>query len=266
MPENKKAPEFVGASQYRLPFSFELAGKVTDLVFDDGKELLIQWLDGSTMSYSENGAPAIIQKYECLKAENNIYLILSEKPNSSPREAMILVLDLAARLVTGNFVKQGALSAKPHVVTREVRFGYIDAPGKPVPADRHAFTEDLVGKKIRWTYNPTFDVVHVYRTPTHYRWAFSPKTRKNLPADGKLNKDFVNKLDEPCIYIKINDHMYVFSWIEEEGSGTEGFALMNVDRMNDVGCFWGNNPDGGREAYMFSAYGEVIKEHLPEED
>lgn len=264
MPENNRTVEdlmyetqFEGLSQYRTPFSYELAGKEMNFVFDDGKKLSVRFLDGTTLSYSEDGAPALTQKYQCMKAEDCIYMVLSEKKDAKPREGFILVIDTQARLVTGNFVKQGAVASFERLVTREVRFGYIDVPGRPAPTQRHHYTEDLVGKKVEWTYNPKFKITHVYKTKDTAHWAFYDK--KMLEKMPDANERFASK-PEPCIYVKLNDYMYIFSWIEENGgSGTEGFIVLNADRLHDVGCFFGVNPEGKPEAYCFAAYGKVIQ-------
>ena len=247
MAESRWAVAFEGLSQYRTPLSFELAKKKMNFVFDDGKTMLVDFIDGETLSYTMDGV-TLIQKYECMKADETIYMVMSEKKGAYPREGFMLVIDTMKRLVTGNFVKQGAVASYEKLVTREVRFGYIDVPGKKVPTERHAYTEDLVGKTFEWTYNPDVKVKHFYDTKDTYHY--------EMPMPDGTTMSY----EEKVIYVKLNDYMYIFSFIEEnEGTGTEGFIVMNVDRMSDVGCFWGVNGEDKPEAYCFAAYGKVIE-------
>lgn len=258
------AGQFEGLSQYRMPFSTELVGRNMNIVFDGGEELLVCFLNGETLTLSENGASAIQENYQCLKAEGSIYMVLIEKKDCSPREGIILVIDTEKSLVTGNFMQQGAVESSPRLVTREVKFGAIRRPGRELPKERHHYTTDLVGEKINYSYNPQFNITHYYRTQTHVRWGLSEEMRERIAAAGGREMPVV---DEPCIYVKLNDHMYIFSWIEENGgSGTQGFIVVDIRRFIDVGCFFGINPVGKPEAYMFSAFGRAVIDKIPEED
>ena len=53
----------------------------------------------------------------------------------------------------------------------------------------------------------------------------------------------------------MNSHIYFFTWIEERAAGVQGFCLMDLAKMHDVGCFFGLNYDDEFENYMFGAKG-----------
>lgn len=280
MPENQRrtvdavenmmyTTPFEGLSQYKAPYSRELEGKAFDLVFDDGYGMNIAFPTRDKIQYTENGEPARMDICHCMKAEDDVYLVFAEKKNVSPRSAIILVLDMGTGLVTGNFAQQGAVASFPGLVTRTVRFGYIQNGERPAPADRHYFTDEMNGKKIEWTYNPFFKIIHCYLNRNEYYFALNEdmRARRAAARPDEPQPDEPIVVIEPSIFIHIRDNLYLFSWIEENGgSGTEGLIVANKDRAHDVGCFFGLNPEGNPEAYMFSAYGQWITDRLPEED
>ena len=262
---------FAGLSQYRTPYSRELEGKSFDLIFDDGTEMAISFPSRNRMSFNFGDSQYTETAY-VMKADNGAYFIMTEVAGSSPREGLMLLLDTDESLVTGDFVKMGAVKERPNLVTREVRFGAIRYGDEPLPKKRHAYTHDLEGKKIDWTYNPSFQITHVYLKNNYYTVAFNDEMKARLQAarEADPERDARPRMDpyyeEDCIYIKLRENLYMFSFIEKNGGGTQGMMIINTDRVHDVGCFWGPSPDGGNEAYMFSAYGRWVRDPIPEDD
>ncbi len=252
---------FEGISQYRNPLCFELAGKTTTILFDDGGALYIKWINGRYAEFKDEKGNTRIDSYQCTKAEDGVYLVLIDRKDLMPREGLILVIDMSEGLVTANFAKQGTYPNFPELVRANIRFGYIHKDGKKPPEKRHAFTTDLIGKKFEWNYTPEFRICHIYMAPDHYRWGQTKesRTKYNIP---------VNDRSQSAFYIKLRDNLYIFSWIEDNGGGgTEGFIVLNKDRLTDTGCFFGcAGPDKHQEAYLFCAYGKEVTEHLDDED
>ena len=232
--------------------------------------MMVSFPSRDKIMFSENGGSFVMETCHVLKAEDTVYFMMVDRRKENPRSGFMLIIDLETNLVTGNFVQQGIRPDFPGLVTRYIRFGAIKEGDRPLPDKRHHYTDDLIGRKIEWIYNPTFSIIHIYLSNDSYCFALNDERKKAIMerrvAEGSLAESF-KPIKEPSIFIKIRDNVYVFSWIEENGgSGTEGFAVINTDRMTDVGCFFGNNPQGEPEGYMFSAYGHWIKEHLEEED
>ena len=254
---------FEGCSQYRRPGCFEFAGQKLNLVFDNGEEFIIDFLDGQNLTWTKIGGQAEYHKYDCLKATNVHYLVHFEKKGLWPREGVTLVVDLARDLVTGNFLTQGAVEDYINLVTRNLQFGAIRRPGKPLSTERHEHTKDLIGKKIQYTYSPVFSIIHIYYSEHLCRGTIPPERRAQMPPVPESERKL---FEEESIYLKIAPNVYVFSWIEKNfGSGTQGFMLMDTTRIHDCGCFFGVNPQGEPESYMITAYGKYITEELPEE-
>lgn len=277
MPENSRTTNavedlmystpFEGLSQYRAPYCRELEGRTFDVVFDDGYEMTLSFPSRDKILLTENGT-VHMETCHCMKAEDTAYFIMVERRNATPRAGIMMVLDLNTNLVTGVFVEQGAVSDFPGLVTRVVRFGAISDGDNPLPTQRHHYTDELIGKKIEWIYNPQFRIIHVYLAPDSYCFAFNAEMRKQMEQTARENgREPVRSVQEPSIYVKLRDNLYLFSFIEKNGgSGTEGMMIINTDRVTDVGSFFGLNPEGKPEAYMFSAYGHWVTEHLEEED
>ena len=262
---------FSGLSQYRTPYSRELEGKSFDLALDDGSEMTISFPSRNRMSFDYDGTLHTETAY-VMKADDGAYFIMTEITDSHPREGLMLLLDTDESLVTADFVKMGAVKEMPNLVTREVKFGAIRYGDEPLPKKRHCYTHDLEGKKIDWTYNPSFQITHVYLKENYYTVAFNDEMKERLRAarEADPEREMRPRMDpyyeENCIYIKLRENLYMFSFIEKNGSGTQGMMIINTDRVHDVGCFWGPSPEGGNEAYMFSAYGRWVRDHIPEDD
>jgi hypothetical protein len=264
----KLMPEtpFIGNCQYKAPYSRELEGKTFDLLFDDGHEMMVTFPSRDKIIYNENDE-IHCDNYLCMKAADTAFLLLTEQKHISPRTGLLMLLDFSTNLVTGIFVSQGTVSNFPNLVTRTVRFGVIRNGNSPLPSQRHYFTEELLGKKIEWAYSPEFRIIHVYCGKDSYFAAMEPKLgekyRKQREAEGLKP---IPLTTEPSIYIHLRDNLFLFSFIEKNlGSGTQGLMVINTDSVTDVGCFWGTNPVGDPEGYLFSAYGRWVTERLPEE-
>ena len=262
--------EFEGLSQYRVPYSRELEGTCLNILFDDSSKLMVSFPSRDTILFSENAGDFVMETCHTMKAEDTVYLIFVDRRNEHPRSGMILVIDMDNHLVTGTFMKQGLTSSYPGLVSREIKFGVIKDGDHPLPEARHSYTDDLVGKKIEWSYNPDFEIMHVYLSPSTYCWAMNSEMQKKM-QDARIQQglplDDMKPIVEPCAYIKIRRNLYVFTFVEEnQGSGTQAFFVINTDRLIDCGVFFGNNPQGNPEGYMVSAYGKWINERIAYED
>ena len=138
---------FEGNSQYRTPYSRELEGEFFDLIFDDGSEMIVSFPFRNRVSWTWEGR-SYSETGHVMKAEDGAFYVMTEVAGSEPRQGLMLLLDVAERLVTGIFLQMGAVKERPNLVTREVKFGAIKDGDRPLPAKRHEYTKDLVGKKI----------------------------------------------------------------------------------------------------------------------
>ncbi|MCE5342842.1 MAG: molybdenum cofactor biosynthesis F family protein [Eubacteriales bacterium] len=232
-----------GLSANRPVFYEELAGKRLTIRYDDGLVLHYAFQDAHTLTWQKNEGDQPAQEYyEALKADDNIVFFEHIVEGSRPQEARMVVWDTDTNQVTTFFASIGN-DFSTREVDRDIVFGFVDDGGE-APQARHSLTEDLVGRSFIWTYSPSFTIQHIYAS----KW-YSCFVDFNTFYGGQL-------LDSPCNYVKINDHIYIYSWVETEGAGIQGFALMNLHTMHDVGCFFGINAGSRLECYTFGATGE----------
>ena len=259
-----------GLSQYRCPLSRELEGQQFEFIMDEGPAMTVAF-PGRNLIEIADGGERFHTSCQAQKAEDGAYFVLAEIKDSNPRTAYMLVIDVFESLVTVLRAQQGTDRSFPNLVTRKVRFGAIpDAEGQ-LPEKRPGFTKDLVGKKIEWTYNPEFSIIHVYLADNYYTTARNEEMKKKMEEMKRKNPDMFKGRPDPyyetdCLYIKLRENLYLFSFVEfNSGSGTQGLMVLNTDRLTDVGCFWGSNRQNEQEAYTFSAYGKWIREEIPED-
>ncbi|MBQ3880541.1 MAG: MoaF N-terminal domain-containing protein, partial [Oscillospiraceae bacterium] len=91
--------KFIGLSQFRGPFCFELAGKHFHFVLDDGREYSLFFPDGETVQWAEKGKPYLWDSYECLKGDDTTYFV-TYQPSGMERFRFNWIIDTAQRLVT----------------------------------------------------------------------------------------------------------------------------------------------------------------------
>ena len=260
-----KPKQFEGMSQYRPPLCFELVGKTLELVLDNGYDYILKFTNRKTLSYCRSDGEPKEYAYDCLKADDDTYLVNFELTGAVPRTGVTFVLDMEQSLVTANFCTVGQNPKYPHMTKPQIIFGGIRKEDGTVPTIRHGYTADLVGKAIRWDYG-TVAVVHVYSSERYYRFGVPREAvERYRKRDPELAREYEAKearrlYEEPADYIKIKDGIYIFNANEEmacreRGNGNNLFFLMNIDRLHDVGRSFGHNGDGEPENYTYGATG-----------
>ena len=259
--EDKFPPvEFEGGiSQYRPPFVYELAGKSFYLIMDDGTEGLLSFMTGETLIWSPKSGTPSMERYDCLKADEDIYMVNLEVTDAIPRRGVTLVLDLPQDLVTVVIAEQGFNKRFPDLVSNNIVFGAIKEDGKDLPFKRHGYTSELVGKRIAWRYTSGgFPVIqHVYFDANYIRLPFPTENDNSEFAIAMREHPY----DERCQYIKISKNIYLCSFLESNMTfrgvtGNNMLILMNAARLHDVGRSFGLNKNGGPENYCFAAVGK----------
>lgn len=264
--ELPKPKTYEGMSQYRPPLCYELVGKTLELVMDDGCDYELQFIDRKTLKYGVKGKKAKEYTYDCLKADNDTYFVNFEVKGAKPRAGLSFILDMEQSLVTQNYCTVGQNPRYPKMPKPTITFGAIRKEDGTVPTIRHGYTEDLVGRSIKWSYG-TLQVVHVYSSERYYRLTVSKEVFERMKAENPERYEEMMKrsgetlYEEPADYIKIKEGIYVFNANEEmacrsRGQGNNLFFLMNLNRMHDVGRSFGHNGDGGPENYTYGAFGE----------
>jgi hypothetical protein len=243
-----------GLKQYVQPLSEELAGKVLDMRLDGQKPVLIRFLDHAALEWAYQGGPCQPEAYECVKGDDMVYMIVCHPRLKKPASCVTLVWDMESHLITVILAWEHQDAACPRLVVSRAIFGAESREGEPLPAIRHHYTDDLIGKRIVWHYTANDDVLHICFDWTHFRLGSAKVTLSlNPSAQALANYERLKSrqekypyYEEKVYYIKIRDGLYLYSVIEyamcrllQSQGGGELLALVNTVRTRYVGRTFG---------------------------
>lgn len=233
------------AGTYMPPFTEKLAGRQIKIHTEQEQCFFYEFQAGGRLIWTKGSETPHEDFYQALElpGEEGMFLVQFYHKNSVPPTAYTLVLDLNNGLATVCEAKAG-LARSPREISRDFFFGLME--GYEDPGFRHGYTEDMVGKAIYWTYleEPLVRIKHIYTSPLYYTYQMTDPQGDCWVASN------------PADFLKINDHVYVFSFIEERQAGTQGFFLINLENLHDVGSFFGIQAHG-MECCMIGAKGEM---------
>jgi hypothetical protein len=262
--ELPKAKQYEGMSQYRPPLSYELVGRSIELVMDSGYDYELIFKNRKTLTYGLLNGEKKEYAYDCLKADDDTYFVNLEMLDNPEHTVYTFVLDLEQSLVTAVTATIYLNPKVPKLPYTDIVFGAIRKEDGSIPAIRHGYTTDMIGKAICWRYG-TLTVIHVYSSERYYRLTMLPEDMERMRAANPDRPegffDGPRVYEEPSDYIKIKDGVYVFNMIEsmmargERKQGNNLLFLMNLNRMYDVGRSYGHNGEGNLENYTYGAYG-----------
>ena len=273
--------KFSGGSidQYSPPKNFELVGQKLTLEMDDGFETVLNFTGKNTLEWSVAGGAATTEEsYECLKGDPTTYLVTYELGGVDPRACHTYVIDMENMLVTRIIAEIGNNPQYPYLISTAFEFGAIKQEGVETPVyPRHGRSSDLDGNIMEWTYGPTLTTVHVYYCSNFYRITYPTSKLKEM--EGETFNDAMTEIlkglpssDEPAVYIKIKEGLYLTSITEinsEKLIGEKmGFRsdtlcfLQNYKRFYAVGRGFGTSTLGEFEGPIFvtlGAYGRFVE-------
>lgn len=227
---------------YMPPYTEELIGKEFTLHFDDAPSCSYSFTALHELTWREEGVTHT-EYYQGHISESGIYFVQHTIKGSVPPQARTLILDTNTGLVTLVHARFGNES-EAREVARTFHFGTI-AGYSAYPEEKHHFTADLVGKAISWVYHEGMpDIKHIYSSEYYYTYVMNMGGRCWVASN-------------PADFVKINDHLYIFTFVEERQAGTQGLFLINMDTLHDVGSFTGINSNDQFECYTIGAKGEM---------
>jgi len=113
----------------------------------------------------------------------------------------------------------------------------------------HQLTDELIGKRIQYTYSPHESYEHVYLNQSYYTWHCLSGVEKGL-ADTDL-----------CHYYKIDEALYLFVW-REKIIPTAGVIIVDLQKLKTTGKIIGYDGTDFEELNNFSvgAYAKLLNE------
>jgi hypothetical protein len=267
--------------QFRPVLNYDLAGRSFQLIYDDGTAYFLNFFDEETALVGVYGNSSRIENYHAFKGDETTYLVHIELKNEKPRRAITFIVDVEQGLTTRMDITNGFDPAYPRWSVHKPFFGAIKLPGRPLSAERHGFTKDLVGSKIKWNYFDSGALIHIYKEKTvrlGFDKTFQDRMReiakqegRELPPGPDEPPSFL--FDEPSYYLKIKTDIYVVAFSEGNSThvnpkigGGDAILLLNTRKVMDGGRFFGLRDDGGPLNQMVGAFGSFYYEKLPQED
>ena len=257
-------------NQFTQPNCYELAGESFFFVMDDGYDYELKITGKTTCTWNIVGEPPKSEEYQCLKSDDTTYILRYALKDVEPRAGHTYVIDLEQSLVTMLTTKMGLNPKHPYLVYSHYDFGAIRVEGEELPFKRHGFTSDLIDTQVEWHWRTNMFTQHSYFCTNFYRI--------KLPDRGEANKSLASTIrntpssDEPAVYVKIKEKMYLFTLTEansERIDGDEGrhrsnnmSFLQNYDRMYHVGRTFGTSLIDGKFTptnIMFGAFGNPLE-------
>ncbi|MCF0120540.1 MAG: hypothetical protein HUJ65_02785 [Oscillospiraceae bacterium] len=204
----------------------ELIGKTVNII-TPSKKYTLRFEDDELLTFSELGS----LRYSCVSLEDGLFLL------AFGTDLCVGIIDLRTSLATISMPDFG------------YRFGAIERQWQPLPTERHAFTDDLVGLGIRWYFAEDRYTNQVYFS--------SSRCRMSWAADGGIEK-YENV---PARYTRLRENVYLADLTAPMPDSIKGsdkyqriIELMNIETCEFVGFAYGDNtmPE------MVTARGEKI--------
>ncbi|MDR3310886.1 MAG: hypothetical protein LBS90_06020 [Oscillospiraceae bacterium] len=204
-----------------------------------------EFIDENHLRRSQRGV-WIEEYYESYDAAPGIvfffHLHTNGKGKSTPPPKMsAYCVDFNTGLVTINDAQIGHYDYTPRDVSGSISFAAFEVNGK-LPAERHSFTDDFVGKVAAWDVGGMW-LTHHYINPQFF-----------LNEIGGGADSLFLTIAEPARYVKVAENIYVFTWREMAGPGLMGMDVMDTSKMQSVGMFYGISEDDRLECYCFTRH------------
>jgi hypothetical protein len=222
-----------GIGTNRLP-ALDLGGTTLRVAADDGEgpQLVLDFLDATTVRWSRDGAAAATDPYDAVAAgEHAVFVDLPL--TSREREALTILHSTRTRraLVVEHAIAAAALPGVPQVGQRfwPATTGEA-AAGSAAPAP----TRDLIGRRFLQRYSPAHLYEHVYLSSERYAWQCLEGVQR---GHGDVDLSSTYKLD---------DDLYVFCF-REFRIPVASLFLYDMRELTSTGRFLGLTGEGRAE-------------------
>lgn len=236
----------LGQGEFMPEYSEKLVGREFVFLMDCGCTYTYRFTAPHTLLWKKDDMEEREEYCDALELPDapGLFLVQQYCKGSVPPTAHTIVLDCNTGLVTICIAKACMIAAEPRDISHTFCFGI--ARGYEDKGERHGFTEDLVGTAIYWTYSVIRNVriKHIYSSPGYYTYQMTNPEGQCWMASN------------PADFLKIAEGIYVFTFLEDRQVGTQGFFLINMNTLHDVGSFFGIHAHG-MECCMCAAKGEL---------
>jgi phenolic acid decarboxylase len=241
-----------------LPPTSSLAGVELRLYFENGWVLDYRFVTAHTLHWRDvsgkRGRRWTRETYHANEVRDGIYFVDYLK-HFERATTVSIALDLKAQIFTAVIgelptqkeTKQSLLDrviARKELTCVKASFfgGSVDKPFDGRTTPRHTTTDELIGKRVEYTYSPTERYEHVYLNRGFYTWHC---------LAGVERTDGVGLADtDRCHHFKLGDKLYLLSW-QEKIIPTHGVVIVDLDAMRSSGKIFGYQGNDFRKLSNF---------------
>lgn len=236
------------AGSKKMPVSELMVGKKVTVRYDDGPCWEYEFVTERLLRVRTEGESEWHEAaYEGFECAEEMFYFGHMVDWDYPIVCRTVCLDLSNSLTTSVIGTLGTPYAGNEVSERMI-FGVIEGEGfEPPKYIRHHFTDELLGRSFSWNYSDMMCSAHVYSGLNSYSWTIF------LPNNGGGMM-----WSSPCLYGKLRDDTYIFSWVEEGCNGSLGTLVFNTRTMHDAGFFFGADHKEGIHLRAFGAYARAL--------
>ena len=254
--------ESFGPDSNMAPPTGDLVGKTIDLHLENGQVIEYRFGPEGRLAWKVTAGPDMgrgaEETYSATKVREGIYFVQFLR-HLERATTIILVLDLEqgiATAVTGQLPEESetrrslaervSRGQELTAVTATFLSGALNAPFT-ADTPRHATTDELVGRRVEYTYSPTERYEHIYLNEDFYTWQCLLGSEKGY-AD-----------TDRCHYHKLAQDLYLFVW-REKIVPTLGVVAVDFAAMRTTGKIFGYQGSGFDELADFpvGAYARLL--------
>ncbi len=250
-----------------LEYVNDLEGKTLDCFMENGWLIRHEFHSGTSLTWEiiegEGVGEKVTESYTATCIREGIYFVDFVK-SQEKATTVTLIINLNTNNGTANLntmpsreetmrpayqrVMNGDLLTGVDSVFLQFTIGTEFSEGRG-----HQLTDELVGKRVQYTYSPHESYEHVYLNDSYYAWQCLRGVEKSL-ADTDL-----------CHYYKIDEQLYFFVW-REKIIPTAGVIMIDLKRLKTTGKIVGYDGTDFRKLNNFpvGAYAKVLNvtEHV----
>jgi phenolic acid decarboxylase len=245
-----------------LPPVQDLAGRKLRLFFDNGWVIEHEFTSGDRLDWQmvegESDSRQGQETYVATSPRKSIYFVDFIK-SGERATSVTMVLDLKrctfialiGELPTADesmmpFLTRIAQGKELTSVKLNVLRGGIDARADG-SLQLIQSTNDLLGKRVEYTYSPHERYEHIYLNERFYTWRCIDGSEKGLTDT------------DACHYFKIDENLYLFAW-REKIVPTLGIVMVDLDAMKTTGKIVGyeSNDFGKLRNFTVGARARVL--------
>lgn len=246
-----------------LEYVNDLAGKTLDFYMDNGWLIRHTFHSGDSLTWEILEGEGVIEKvtesYTATCIRDGIYFVDFIK-SQEKGTSVSLVINLNTNDGTANINQMPTREETMRPAYQRVMDGDLLTPvastflqftiGTEYTKGRgHQVTDELIGKRVQYTYSPHESYEHVYLNSSYYSWQCLRGVEKGL-ADTDL-----------CHYYKIDEQLYFFVW-REKIIPTAGVIMIDFKRLKTTGKIVGYDGTDFEKLNNFpvGAYAKVLNE------